>query len=211
VRDTHSKGGCWNSGRFTENCWVLTSSLALSKNYRIHRKVWGSHGGDYEECRLLGYKNPVLPHRKHYLSAIEPSRLILCKIEIYTAVTMKNDDFWDVTSCDYCENRSFGGACRLGGDTVPSYKSHTTSHPRRRHSFSRSHRLANSAHYPCPIFYLNTTFRRLHCLRPQVESVRRQSSTICWSLLSRFHLQTESLRNIVFKLKTGRWMCTELW
>jgi hypothetical protein len=22
-------------------------------------KIFGFHGGDYEECRLLGYKNPV--------------------------------------------------------------------------------------------------------------------------------------------------------
>jgi hypothetical protein len=21
--------------------------------------MWGFHGGDYEECRLLGYENPV--------------------------------------------------------------------------------------------------------------------------------------------------------
>jgi hypothetical protein len=30
--------------------------------YRAHRlmlwKIWGFHGGDYEECRLLGYKKP---------------------------------------------------------------------------------------------------------------------------------------------------------
>jgi hypothetical protein len=23
-------------------------------------KIWGFHGGDYEQCRFLGYKNPVL-------------------------------------------------------------------------------------------------------------------------------------------------------
>jgi hypothetical protein len=25
----------------------------------VHCKIWGFHGGDYEECRVLGYKNPV--------------------------------------------------------------------------------------------------------------------------------------------------------
>jgi hypothetical protein len=25
----------------------------------IECKIWGFHGGDYEECRLLGYKTPV--------------------------------------------------------------------------------------------------------------------------------------------------------
>jgi hypothetical protein len=38
-------------------------------------------GGDYEECRLLGYKNPVhTPQETHYVSATEPRKLMLCKI-----------------------------------------------------------------------------------------------------------------------------------
>jgi hypothetical protein len=44
-------------------------------------KIWGFHGGDYEECRLLGYKNPARTSQEtHYVSVIEPSRLMLCKI-----------------------------------------------------------------------------------------------------------------------------------
>jgi phosphomannomutase len=43
-------------------------------------KIWGSHGGDYEEC-LLGYKNPVRTSQEtHYLSATESSKLMLCNI-----------------------------------------------------------------------------------------------------------------------------------
>jgi hypothetical protein len=43
-------------------------------------KIWGFHGGDYEECRLLGYKNPVRTSQEtHYVSATELSRLMLCK------------------------------------------------------------------------------------------------------------------------------------
>jgi hypothetical protein len=39
------------------------------------------HGGDYEECRLLGYKNPVRTSQEtHYFSATESSQLMLCKI-----------------------------------------------------------------------------------------------------------------------------------
>jgi hypothetical protein len=43
---------------------------------------WSSfRGSDYEECRLLGYKNPVRTSwETHYVSAIEPSQLMLCKI-----------------------------------------------------------------------------------------------------------------------------------
>jgi hypothetical protein len=44
-------------------------------------KIWGFHGGDYEECRLLRYRNQVRTSQEtHYFSATEPSRLMLCKI-----------------------------------------------------------------------------------------------------------------------------------
>jgi hypothetical protein len=44
-------------------------------------KIWGFHGSDYEECRLLGYRNPVLTSQEtHNVSATESSRLMLCKI-----------------------------------------------------------------------------------------------------------------------------------
>jgi hypothetical protein len=43
--------------------------------------IRGFHGCDYEECRILGYKNPVRTSQEtHYVSATEPSRLMLCKI-----------------------------------------------------------------------------------------------------------------------------------
>jgi hypothetical protein len=59
-------------------------------------KIWGFHGGDYEECRLLGYKNPVRTSQEtHYLSATEPSQLMLCKS-------------WDFHSADYEECRLLG-------------------------------------------------------------------------------------------------------
>jgi hypothetical protein len=31
------------------------------------------------------------------------------RFEVFTAVTMKNGFFWDVTQCGSCKNRSFGG------------------------------------------------------------------------------------------------------
>jgi hypothetical protein len=38
-------------------------------------------GGDYEEYRLLGYKNRVRTSQEtHYVSATELSKLMLCKI-----------------------------------------------------------------------------------------------------------------------------------
>jgi hypothetical protein len=44
-------------------------------------KILGFHGCNYEECRLLGYKNQVRTSQEtHYFSVTEPSQLILCKI-----------------------------------------------------------------------------------------------------------------------------------
>jgi hypothetical protein len=44
-------------------------------------KISGFQGGEYEECRLLGYKNPVRTSQEtHYVSPTESSRLMLCNI-----------------------------------------------------------------------------------------------------------------------------------
>jgi hypothetical protein len=43
--------------------------------------IWGFHGGDYEECCLLGYKNPVHASQEtRYVSATKLSRLMLSNI-----------------------------------------------------------------------------------------------------------------------------------
>jgi hypothetical protein len=38
---------------------------------------------------------------------------LLVRFEVFTAVTMKNGVFWDVTPCGSCNNRRFGGTWRL--------------------------------------------------------------------------------------------------
>jgi hypothetical protein len=44
-------------------------------------KIWDLHGGNYEEYSLLEYKNPVRTSREaYYFSAIDSSRLVLCKV-----------------------------------------------------------------------------------------------------------------------------------
>jgi hypothetical protein len=45
------------------------------------------------------------------------------RFEVFTAVTMKNGVFWDVTPCGSCKNRRLRGARFLRN--VGSYKSHT--------------------------------------------------------------------------------------
>jgi hypothetical protein len=53
----------------------------LSKRRVKLCKIWGFHGADYEEFRLLGYKPPLRTSQKtHYVSATESSRLMVCYI-----------------------------------------------------------------------------------------------------------------------------------
>jgi hypothetical protein len=33
---------------------------------------------------------------------------IIIRFEVFTAVTMKNGDFWDVTPCGACKDQRFG-------------------------------------------------------------------------------------------------------
>jgi hypothetical protein len=59
-------------------------------------KIWGFQGVNYEECRLLGYKNRFRTSQEtHYLSTTLPRRLMLCKI-------------WVFHGCDYEECRLLG-------------------------------------------------------------------------------------------------------
>jgi hypothetical protein len=51
--------------------------------------------------------NPLLRTWKH------AKLLIHVRFEGFTAVTMKNGVFWDVTPCGSCKNRRFGGTWRL--------------------------------------------------------------------------------------------------
>jgi hypothetical protein len=60
--------------------WHVASCRVLDQISLTLCKVWGFHGGDCEECRLLGYKDPVCTSQeKYYVSATEPSRLMLWK------------------------------------------------------------------------------------------------------------------------------------
>jgi hypothetical protein len=59
---------------------VQPRSLPMS-NLLFSCKISGFHGGDYEECRLLGHKNPVRTSQEtHYPSTKESSQLMLCNI-----------------------------------------------------------------------------------------------------------------------------------
>jgi hypothetical protein len=62
-------------------CHSVFVSLVTSRQQPKTCKISGFHGGDYEECRLLGCKNSVRTSQEtHYVSATEPSQIMLCKI-----------------------------------------------------------------------------------------------------------------------------------
>jgi hypothetical protein len=62
--------------------------------------VWASF------LREIGYGRSS--QETHYVSATEPSRLILFKCKVFTAVTMENAVPWHVLPCSSCKNRRFG-------------------------------------------------------------------------------------------------------
>jgi hypothetical protein len=84
-----SRRWLWNmpsSGILKPNLYLTGDALRLG--YRTQSvmlcNIWGFHAGDYEECRLLGYKNQdLISQETYYVSATEPSRLILCKIWVF--------------------------------------------------------------------------------------------------------------------------------
>jgi hypothetical protein len=51
------------------------------------------------------------------LSSIDSASYVICeyivRLEVITALTMKNAVLWDETPCGFCKNRRFGGTYRL--------------------------------------------------------------------------------------------------
>jgi hypothetical protein len=71
-------------------------NVGMDRSRSISCKIWGLHGGDYEECRLLEYINSVLTSQEtHYVSATNCSQLMPCK-------------FWGFDGGDYGERRLLG-------------------------------------------------------------------------------------------------------
>jgi hypothetical protein len=61
----------------------------------------------YERSWLIPHIQPIIAAR--IISILLP----FVRFEVFTAVTMKNGVFLDVTPCGSCKNRRFGGTQRL--------------------------------------------------------------------------------------------------
>jgi hypothetical protein len=93
-----SRGNLVPSSDNTQSSLPLTFGLKtqMSQMKVCVCKIWCFHDTHYEECRLLGYKNPFRTSQEtHYISATESSRLMLCT-------------FWDFHGGDYEECRLLG-------------------------------------------------------------------------------------------------------
>jgi hypothetical protein len=58
---------------------ILCSRINLRNILSVYR-IWGSHGGDYEECRLVGYRTSIRTSQGHISLGYWAQRLLLCKI-----------------------------------------------------------------------------------------------------------------------------------
>jgi hypothetical protein len=67
----------------------------------------------YEECRLLGYKNPFRTSQETHLRYRAQSVNAMSDFEVFKAVTMKNAVFLGVTLCGSCKNRGLEEMYRL--------------------------------------------------------------------------------------------------
>jgi hypothetical protein len=90
------------SSFYDSNFWNVNylrrqiSKQSLAKHYTSF-KIWDSHGSDYEDCRPLGYKNPVRTSQEtNYVSATKTSLLTLCQIWGFQGGAMRNVVFWDI-------------------------------------------------------------------------------------------------------------------
>jgi hypothetical protein len=70
----------------------------------------------HDDGSNMFFRNVVIPGviRRHIpeggILKIICDLFICCeRFDVFTAVTMKNCVFWDVTLCDSCKNRRFGG------------------------------------------------------------------------------------------------------
>jgi hypothetical protein len=69
------------------------------------------HVGNQEEPNYYQYERNIYIYiiYIHRTININKRRHLLVRSEVFTAMTMKNGVFWDVTPCGSCKNRRFGG------------------------------------------------------------------------------------------------------
>jgi hypothetical protein len=78
--------------------WLPVALRPQACSFPIYISSRNGEGGHYEECRLLGYINPVRTSQEtHYISTTESSRLMLCKIWGFHCCDCEE---WRLLGCD---------------------------------------------------------------------------------------------------------------
>jgi hypothetical protein len=83
---------------------ILPVSTQITTNYR-EQWIWSYR-------RMLRRRLHTAISAYTFLSGISPRHkngVMVVRFEVFTAVTMKNGVFLDVTPCGSCKNRHFGG------------------------------------------------------------------------------------------------------
>jgi hypothetical protein len=88
---------------------------SCTKNSLYCCKIWGFHGSDHEEWRLLGYINSVRTSQEtYYVSATLSSQLMLCKIWGFHGSDYEECRLLGCYAvCGRCKNRRFRRTLRL--------------------------------------------------------------------------------------------------
>jgi hypothetical protein len=92
----------------------LGTRLTVTRNRNTLRKKHYVLAVTMKKVVFWDTKTQFLPQRRNITSSLQrPARKCCVRFEVVTGVTVKNDVFWDVTSCGSCKNRRFGGTYRL--------------------------------------------------------------------------------------------------
>jgi hypothetical protein len=105
----------------TFSCWHVSEYQAEAGNREHERARLTSSSlpriGRCElspaTCQNLPHLISLVPGRFPLTDNIGKLHIFYVRFEVFTAVTMKNGVFWDVTPCSSCKNRRFGGPYRL--------------------------------------------------------------------------------------------------
>jgi hypothetical protein len=89
----------------------MIQTSVVRHSHEVHFKyiwnIWNGYGTSqsfFLESAVVLWLSAVID-----LYLDEEVILYFVRFEVFTAVTMKNGVFWDVTPCGSCKNRRFGG------------------------------------------------------------------------------------------------------
>jgi hypothetical protein len=99
----------WYCGRFDPSAWVLLTSCHCTDRAALTQSRYRSPNNGRCTGRCLSPLQMALFSCRGVDDVYCKTVSYCARFEVFTAVTMKNGVFWDVTPCGSCENRRFEG------------------------------------------------------------------------------------------------------